>query len=150
LPELTIALLVLALSVVVLVGLGNSYLSILNSYPQRFLALNVAQEGLELAIALRNKQIELQPVFFSDWLGVTETGTYCLQFNTSTGEILAWKSSNPCDVFPGYKRLITYSNTYFDRLVFVRVVRVISEVYFEGEKISLDIILTKWHPNQYQ
>jgi prepilin-type N-terminal cleavage/methylation domain-containing protein len=155
LPELTIALSILLLSAVVLVSLGTSYLSILNSYRQRFLTLNIAQEGIELALALRNKQIERG--IASNWLGVTNAGSYCLQFDINTGEIRTISSSTPCETFRdrgglSYRRLVSYSdfeNPNNNNLTSSRAVKVVSEVYFGREKISLDIILTKWHPVQY-
>jgi len=154
LPELTIALSVLALSTVFLVSLGTSYLSILNSFGQRFLALNTAQAGIELALALRNKQIERG--ISSNWLGVTNAGSYCLQFDIDTQEIRANPSSNPCETFRDqggliYRRLVRYSDFENPNNTDLRTatsVKVISEAYFGREKISLDIILTKWHPNQ--
>jgi len=154
LPELTIALSILALSVVFLLSLGNSYLSILNSYRQRYLALNIAQEGLELALALRNKQIERG--ISSDWLGVANASSYCLQFDINTGEIRVISSSNPCETFRdqgglSYQRLIRYydfENPNNTDLRTATSAKVISEVHFGRDKISLDIILTKWHPVQ--
>lgn len=154
LTELTIALSVLSLSVVVLVSLGTSYLSILNSFRQRFLALNTAQAGIELALALRNKQIEKETS--SNWLGVANAGSYCLVFDINNREIRANPSSNPCETFRdrgglSYRRLVRYSdfqNPNNTNLTNSRAVKVVSEVYFGREKISLDIILTKWHPVQ--
>jgi hypothetical protein len=134
-PELTIVFIVLLLSITVLTSLSFSYLSILNSIKTRYIALNLAQEGIELAIALRNKQIETgaQP-----WAGVSTAGTYCLEFEN--GQIIASRFSKPCETkIPGYQRLITYSGSD-------SALKVTSEVYFGRDKIKLETVLTKWHP----
>jgi hypothetical protein len=155
--ELSIAFAILILSVGFLVSLANSYLSILNSYRQRFLALNIAQEGLELALALRNKQIEKE--ISSNWLGVANAGSYCFVFDVNAQnvqEIIATHSTNPCETFRdqgglSYQRLVSYSdfqNPSNTNLRTATSAKVISEVYFGRDKISLDIILTKWHPVQ--
>jgi hypothetical protein len=149
LAELMIAFYILMLSMLFLSALGFNYLSILNSVRTRYLALNVAQEGIELAIALRNKQIETgsQP-----WVGVSSKGSYCLSFNTETKQINVFSSSNPCQTnIQGYARLITYSdflNPNNNDLETATATRVASEVYFKGDKIKLDVVLTKWHPAQ--
>jgi type II secretory pathway pseudopilin PulG len=149
LVELIISLGVLVLSVVVLVGLSVSYLSILNTIRTRYLALNIAQEGIELAIALRNKQIETgsQP-----WSGVSNAGKYCLIFSTSTQRIIVESSSQPCPTgVSDYRRLIYYSdfeNPGNTNLENATATRVISEVYFGKDNIQLDVVLTKWHPHQ--
>ena len=148
--ELAIALFILVLSVVFLVTLGINYLLILNSVKSRYLALNLAQEGIELAIALRNKQIETGSS--PSWLGVNTKGSYCLSFNTTTKQINVFSSSNPCSTtIPGYTRLITYSdflNPGNTDLKTAAATKVTSEVYFGRDKIQLDVVLTKWHPSQ--
>jgi len=149
LPELTVTLSILVLSLTALIALATGYLSILNSYRQRFLGLNVTQEGVEIALALRNKQIEKGES--RNWLGVTEAGTYCINFDPISRQIKVYPSSNPCEVFYGYRRLIRYSdfeNSSNNNLTTTRAVKVISETYFNNNKISLDIVLTKWHPIQ--
>jgi type II secretory pathway pseudopilin PulG len=145
LPELLIGLMVLIISITVLVSLASGYLSILNSYRQRFIALSMAQEGIELAIALRNKQLETTPV--SNWLGVS-TSSNCLKFNTSTSNIEPIPTSTPCEVFPGYKRLVKYSDfkNLGNPLNIATSVKIVSEVFFgNNDKVALDVILTKWH-----
>jgi prepilin-type N-terminal cleavage/methylation domain-containing protein len=148
--ELAIALFILVLSVVFLVTLGINYLLILNSVKSRYLALNLAQEGIELAIALRNKQIETgsQP-----WVGVDASGIYCLSFNTTTKKIATSTPTSPrgCPTtIPGYTRLIRYSDflNQTTDLKTATATKVTSEVYFGRDKIQLDLVLTKWHPSQ--
>jgi len=149
LTELATAIFILVLSMVFLTTLSFSYLSILNSIKNRYLALNMAQEGIELAIALRNKQIETgsQP-----WVGVTTKGSYCLSFNTTTQQIVVASSFNPCSTqIPGYTRLISYLdflNPTNTDLTAAIAIRVVSEVYFERDKIELNVVLTRWHPSQ--
>jgi hypothetical protein len=151
LTELAIALFILVLSVVFLVTLGINYLLILNSVKSRYLALNLAQEGIELAIALRNKQIETGS---QSWVGVSTKGSYCLSFNTATQKIVTSTPSSPqgCSTaIPGYTRLITYSdflNPGNTDLTTATATKVTSEVYFGRDKIQLDVVLTKWHPSQ--
>jgi len=150
LVELTIAFMILLLSLTVLAGLSFGYLSILNSIKTRYIALNIAQEGIEYAIALRNKQIEKG---FSPWPGVAERGSYCLYFVTTTKEVIAVPSTTPCPtMISEYRRLIHYydfENPENLLLHYSNAVRVTSEVDFRGEKFKLDVILTKWHPVQY-
>jgi prepilin-type N-terminal cleavage/methylation domain-containing protein len=149
LTELSIGLAILALSLTALVGLGFSYLSILNSVKIRYIALNSAQAGIEYAIALRNQQIERG---LSPWAGVSRAGTYCLYFDTNTKRIVAYRTSQPCSTgVSGYTRLIYYSdfeNSNNPDLTTSRAVRVVSEVYFGKDKIKLDVVLTRWHPTQ--
>jgi len=149
LTELVIVFMILLLSITILVGLSFSYLSILNSIRVRYLALNTAQAGIEYALALRNQQIERG---LSPWAGVASKGTYCLNFNTSNRRIEVTPSSNPClGEIPGYRRLITYTdfeNPNNTNLTASRAIRVSSEVYFERDKITLEVVLTKWHPTQ--
>ena len=149
LTELVISFVILLLSVIILVGLSFNYLSILNSIKLRYFALNVAQAGIEYALALRNQQIEKG---LSPWAGVSYKGTYCLNFNTSNRRIEVMSSSNPCPAeFHGYRRLITYTD-FIDpnntNLYNSQAIRVSSEVYFERDKIKLDVVLTRWHPTQ--
>jgi prepilin-type N-terminal cleavage/methylation domain-containing protein len=149
--EMAVALFILSLSIVFLVSLANNYLYILNSYRQRFIALSMAQEGIELAIALRNKQIETTPVS-SNWLGVN-TSSNCLKFNTSTSNIEPTPTSEPCEVFPGYKRLVKYSDFQNpgNPLNAATSVKIVSEVSFgKGNTTTLDLILIKWHPVFYE
>jgi type II secretory pathway pseudopilin PulG len=148
LPELSISLLLLLLSMAILVGLSFSYLSVLNSIRSKYFALNMAQEGIELAIALRNKQIETSS---TPWVGVSTSGSYCLSFNTTTKKIIVISSSNPCKTLtPNYTRLIIYSdfeNQSNTNLTIATATKVISKVYFEkNNKVELDVVLTKWHP----
>jgi len=147
--ELTITFSILILSVIFLTSLGSSYLSILNSTRTRYLALNFAQEGIEYAIALRNKQIEGS---FSPWSGVTTSGSYCLSFDSVNEKIVVNPSSQPCPTdISSYTRLIRYSDfespTNTD-LTNSQAIRVTSEVYFERDQIKLDTVLTRWHPTQ--
>jgi prepilin-type N-terminal cleavage/methylation domain-containing protein len=148
--EMTVALFILSLSIVFLVSLANNYLYILNSYRQRFIALSMAQEGIELAVALRNQQIEKGNV--ATWLGVT-TSSNCLKFNTSTSNIELTPTSEPCEVFPGYKRLVKYSDFQNpgNPLNAATSVKIVSEVSFgKGNTTTLDLILIKWHPVFYE
>jgi Tfp pilus assembly protein PilV len=148
--EMAVALFILSLSIVFLVSLANNYLYILNSYRQRFIALSMAQEGIELAVALRNQQIEKGNV--ATWLGVT-TSINCLKFNTSTSNIEPTPTSEPCEVFPGYKRLVKYSDFQNpgNPLNAATSVKIVSEVSFgKGNTTTLDLILIKWHPVFYE
>lgn len=144
-----IALALITLSVVFLSTLAINYILILTSIKERFLALNFAQEGLELALALRNKQIENG--ISDNWLGVTTSGGYCLSFNTSTKRISVQSTTSPCEVIPGYKRLIIYQdfkNSKNTDLKNLNAVRVTSKVIFAKDEIKLDTVISKWHPTQ--
>lgn len=167
LPEAVIALAIITLSIVILSTFAINYISILNSIKQRFLALNFAQEGLEFALALRNKQIEggsfLGPPGFvqfflgplgqaaGGWLGIRLAGSYCFSFESQTQRIIVQPSSAPCEIIPGYRRLVTYydfSNPSNSDLTNSNAVRIISEVFFGRERINLDTVITRWHPTQ--
>ncbi len=151
--EAMIALAILVLSVTVLTNIGINYFFLLNSIRQRYVALNLAQEGLELAFALRNKQIENGER--TNWLGVTKAGNYCLSFNTSTKsiEVNPASQSNGCEVYKGYYRLVNYqdfqnpSNSDLTNTTTIAV-KVISKVQFLNNQIELNSVITKWHPNQ--
>lgn len=144
LVETIISLGILSLAITFLSVLGFSYISILNLSKERFLALNYAQEGLELAIALRNKKIETGT---GPWSGVSTAGSYCLNFNLTTLLIEANQSSNPCYLDDIYSRIVRYED--FERpgnlnLVNANAVRVTSEVRFKNNVVKLDTILTNW------
>lgn len=124
-----------------------NYLIILNTAKERLVALSLAQEGLELAIALRNKQYETTPPP-SDWLGVNP-GDYCISLETSTGKII---TSTPtdidgCQVFNSqnliFKRLITYSNDlgYYPHASSIMVT---SKVSFLNQNVKLNTVLIHW------
>jgi type II secretory pathway pseudopilin PulG len=152
LAELIIVSVILILSITMLMSFAFVYLSTLNSIKIRYLALNVAQTGIEYIIALRNKQIETNS---SPWAGVSQSGNYCLSFNTTTRQINVTTTTNSlgCQTeIPGYTRLISYSDfqNLTTNLINATSIRAVSEVYFrEGrDSIKLDIVLTKWHPVQ--
>ncbi len=153
LPEGIVALGLISISIVFVSNLAMSYINILTSVRERFLALNLAQEGIELSIALRNKKIENSSSPSPDWSGITTSGTYCLFFNESNRSIMVTPSNSPCPVpnYPNYRRLVRYedflnpNNINLTRSI---AIKVISEVYFgRNDKINLNVILTKWHPN---
>lgn len=147
--EVTAALAILFISIGFITNLAVDYLSILNTIRQRYLALNFAQEGLELAFALRNKQIERGG---SSWLGISSAGGYCFSFDPTTRTIRFQQSSSPCPITADYKRLITYrdfDNPDITDLDNSRAVRVFSEVFWgRNNRIKLDTVITRWHPNQ--
>jgi Tfp pilus assembly protein PilV len=58
LPEISIALLIIVISLVVFLTLASNYLRTVKNASELFIMNSLAQEGLELAIAWRNKQIE--------------------------------------------------------------------------------------------
>ncbi len=145
LAEISIALLILSLSVSFLTTLALNYFTILNSVKERFIALNLAQEGLELAIALRNKQIEDYNNNIP-WYGVRGLGSYCLSFDNS-GNVLVndpTDSEKGCSIngVSGYSRLITYQSFLDPNYA----VKVISKVRFgKNDIVQLNTVLTKWH-----
>jgi type II secretory pathway pseudopilin PulG len=147
LAEITIAIAIIVLSIVFLTSLGMSYLSILNSIRTRYVGLNIAQSQIELAIALRNQQIEKG---LSPWVGVSAPGNYCIYFDQNTSRIIAEPGECTTSV-EGFRRLISYSdfeNPGNSNLTTSRAVRVRSEVYLGRDQFKLDVVLTKWHPTQ--
>lgn len=146
--EALVSLAIISLAVVSLSTLISNYLLIMNSLKYRFLALNLAQEGLELAFALRNKQIEKGS---SPWSGISLAGKYCLSFNKLNKEIVVQPSNQPCRVFSNYSRLVIYNdfeNSANSDLSGAYAIKVVSEVYWGKEKVKIDSIITKWHPIQ--
>ncbi len=152
LVEVILVLFLLTLSVSFLVTFAFNYLRILVSIRERFVALNLAQEGLELAIALRNKQIETGG---SPWYGsISVPGSYCLSFNTSTRKISTTTpvdSSKGCPIkingLPVYFRLIRYEQ--IGNIPTATSVKIISKVTFgKDDFVQLNTLLTRWHPTQ--
>lgn len=139
--EVIIAFTIITTLFVVFLNLTYNYFIILTTAKERLIALSLAQEGLELAIALRNKQYETTSP--SNWLGV-DPGTYCLSFDTSSEQIVTSSppNSDGCEVFSTpsitFKRLTSYT------LINATSVIVTSTVSFGNQKISLDTILVNW------
>lgn len=142
--EVVISFTIISTLFVVFLSLTYNYLIILTTTKERLIALSLAQEGLELALALRNKQYETSSP--ANWLGIDSVpGTYCLSFNTTSKTIIATLSADYCEVFslPNtiFKRLVSYT-TITD--ITTRSVIVTSSVSFGNQQVSLDTILINW------
>lgn len=141
--EVVIAFTIISTLFVTFLGLTYNYFIILVTAKERLIALSLAQEGLELATALRNKQYE--KTYTNNWLGVETNKQYCIDFNTSSGKIITstplQSQPNGCVVFNSqsnkFERLISYSET--DPLIIIT-----STVTFGNQSISLDTVLTDW------
>ncbi len=150
--EAGIALFILLISIAYLNNLAVSYMLTLSSVKERYLANSLAQEGIELAIALRNKQFEhnvgrVNPTNPVEWLGIpNETDTYCL--GLENGEIKT--STSPTE---GCLIIITSSPVFYRKIKFEKygsenfasssIVKVTSEVTFRNlEPIKIETILT--------
>lgn len=138
--ETIIAFTIITTLFVTFLKLTYNYFIVLSTAKERLIGLSLAQEGLELAIALRNKQYETS---VTNWLGVDPGSSYCLKFDTTTLHITT--SSAPtegCEVFSTpnmtFKRLVSYT------LITASSVIVTSTVNFADQKISLDTILVNW------
>lgn len=128
-----------------------NYLVALNTIKERLIALSLAQEGLELAIALRNKAYETTTL--GNWLdyrnniNINLNNSYCLELVTTTGEIRVTSTMDPCEVYNYnnllFKRLISYSNDqgYVSNLSSTIVT---SRVEFLNQKVELKTILVNW------
>lgn len=150
LVEVILVLGLISLSIVVLVSLAVSYLSILNSVRQRYIALNLAQEGLELIFALRNQNIAISGNENNNWLDnrIQRPGIYCIEFNTSTRSINVLRWTSFCKIIDGYSRRLIVSSS-LPLINSSSYAQIISEVKFGGnDSVKLDTIITRWHPTQ--
>jgi type II secretory pathway pseudopilin PulG len=134
-----------------------NYLITLNTIKERLIALSLAQEGLELAIALRNKAYETDTDTDTDtdtipnWLGnnIDLNSSYCLKLETSTGEIMANSTTdiNSCKVYNynniDFHRLISYSSDT-DYVIGKTSTIVNSKVNFLNQTVELKTILVNW------
>jgi Tfp pilus assembly protein PilV len=128
-----------------------NYLITLNTIKERLIALSLAQEGLELAIALRNKAYETSSP--SNWLDsegrIYLNNSYCLRLETSTGEIMASSTRNidSCKIYNynniDFYRLVSYSND--ENYVNGRTSTIVSsQVNFLNQTVELKTILVDW------
>ncbi|MCS7200569.1 MAG: type II secretion system GspH family protein [Patescibacteria group bacterium] len=152
--ETIVALTIISLLMGIILNIVFNYLLILNSIKERLIALSLAQEGLELAIALRNKNYEKGEQSNDEWLGVIPGNNYCIEFNTTTAKIV---TSTPNDSNRGCKvpinsnveffRILRYSGNlgYYpppdNNMPGPGTVAITSEVYFLDQKISLTSLL---------
>ncbi len=126
-----------------------NYLITLNTIKERLIALSLAQEGLELAIALRNKAYETNTI--PNWLGnnIDLNSSYCLKLETSTGKIMANSTTdiNSCKVYNynniDFHRLVSYSSDT-DYVIGKTSTIVNSKVNFLNQTVELKTILVNW------
>jgi prepilin-type N-terminal cleavage/methylation domain-containing protein len=144
LPEISIALLIIAISLVVFLTLASNYLRTVKNASELFIMDSLAQEGLELAIAWRNKQIEVP--FGSTTPPPTINGNYCISF--SGNNINLQRSPRPCQVsFLGPSPNINYYrilNFRTDSNI-ISVVSSVNSSIWRSPSIELNTILTPWH-----
>lgn len=150
--EAGIALFILLISIAYLNNLAVSYMLTLSSVKERYLANSLAQEGIELAIALRNKQFEsnTNPVDIknpAEWLGIPDEGYYCLSLENGEIKTSTILTREDCKIMitssPVFYRKIKFEK--YDSTIFASssIVKVISEVTFRNlEPVKIETILT--------
>jgi hypothetical protein len=146
LPEISIALLIIVISLVVFLTLASNYLRTVKNASELFIMNSLAQEGLELAIAWRNKQIEIP--FGSTTSSPRINDNYCIYF---IGNNINLQSSlgQPCEVsFLGQRPNIRYYRILNFQTNGNNVIYVTSSVtsnVWKSPPIQLNTILTPWH-----
>jgi len=144
LPEISIALLIIAVSLVVFLTLASNYLRTVKNASELFIMNSLAQEGLELAIAWRNKQIEIP--FGSTTSSPRISGNYCISFIGNN--INLQPSPRPCPVsFLGRSPNINYYRILNFQTIgnVIYVTSSVNSSIWRSPPIQLNTILTPWH-----
>jgi outer membrane cobalamin receptor len=143
--EVSIAIFIIAVSLVVFLNLALNYLRTVKNANELFIMNSLAQEGLELAIAWRNKNVEAP--FGSSVYPPTINGNYCISF--SGGNINLQPSGSSCQVsFLGQPPNIRYYrilNFQTDVNNAISVTSSVTSTIWKSPPIQLNTILTPWH-----
>jgi type II secretory pathway pseudopilin PulG len=147
LPEISIALLIIVISLVVFLTLASNYLRTVKNASELFIMNSLAQEGLELAIAWRNKQIEIP--FGSTTSPPRISVNYCISFSVSDNDIKLQPPGSSCEVsFLGQRPNIRYYrilNFQTDGNNVISVTSFVTSTIWKSPSIQLNTILTPWH-----
>lgn len=138
--EIFLAIVIFSIAFISLIALSNSYLNALKISRERVLANFLAQEGLELVIAKRNK----------DQANFDLNGSYCadytLNFRPTSTPCLLYINNNFYNHSSGaptiFSRLISISSTSIESAT---IYHVTSTVYANNQPfVELSIIITQW------
>jgi hypothetical protein len=144
LVEVSIALLIITISLVVFLTLASNYIRTVKTINELFIMNFLAQEGLELVIAWRNKQVEAP--FGSFIAPPTINGAYCISF--SNNDINLQPSGSPCKIsFLGESPNINYYRILNFQTInnVIYVTSSVNSSIWKSPLIQLHTILTPWH-----
>jgi hypothetical protein len=142
--EVCIAIFIIAVSLVVFLNLALNYLRTVKNANELFIMNSLAQEGLELAIAWRNKNVETP--FGSPATPPQINGSYCISF--SGGNINLQPSGSSCQVsFLGQPPNIRYYRILNFQTIndIIYVTSSVNSSVWRSPLIQLNTILTPWH-----
>jgi hypothetical protein len=144
--EVSIALLIITISVVVFLALASNYLRTIKNASELFIMNSLAQEGLELAIAWRNKSVEVPLTPEAPVAPPTIGGSYCIFFNGDN--INLQQSGSPCPVSflsqppnINYYRILNFQT--INNVIYVT--SSVNSAIWRSPLIQLHTILTPWH-----
>jgi len=142
--EASIALLIIIVALVVFLTLASNYLRTVRYATELYVMNSLAQEGLELVIAWRNKKIEVP--FEETVVLPPVNGSYCISF--SNNNINLQPSGSPCTVsFLGQRPNINYYRilNFSTNNDIISVTSSINSSIWRDPFIQLNIKLTPWH-----
>jgi type II secretory pathway pseudopilin PulG len=142
--EISIALLIISISLIIFLTLASNYLRTIKNATELFVMNSLAQEGLELAIAWRNKNVEVS--FASLMTPPSINGNYCIFF--SGNNINLQQSGSPCQVsFLGQSANIKYNRilNFQTNNNVIYVTSLVNSSIWKSPAIKLNTILTPWH-----
>jgi hypothetical protein len=144
--EVCIAIFIIAVSLVVFLNLALNYLRTVKNANELFIMNSLAQEGLELAIAWRNKSVEVPLTPEAPVAPPTIGGSYCIFF--SDDNINLQQSGSSCPVsFLGQQPNITYYRILNFQTIndVIYVTSSVNSSLWRSPLIQLNTILTPWH-----
>jgi hypothetical protein len=142
--EISIAILIIVISLVVFLNLASNYIRTVKNVSELFIMNSLAQEGLELAIAWRNKAVEVPFASFATLPSIN--GNYCISF--SGNNINLQSQSSPCQVsFLGQSPNINYYRILNFQTIsnVINVTSSVNSSFWRSPLIQLNTILTPWH-----
>jgi hypothetical protein len=142
--EVSISLLIIIISLVVFLALASNYLRTVKNANELFILNSLAHEGIELAIAWRNKSVEIP--FGSTVSSPSVNGSYCLSL--IGGNIVLSGPSSFCQVsFLGQSPNINYYRILKFQTInnVIYVTSSVNSSIWRSPLIELNTILTPWH-----
>jgi hypothetical protein len=142
--EVSVALLIITTSLIVFLDLATNYLRTVKNANELFVMYVLSYEGIELAIAWRNKAVEVP--FSSSAYPPNINDSYCISF--SGGNINLQSSKSPCPVsFLGQPPNIRYYRILNFQTInnIIYVTSSVTSTIWKSPSIQLNTILTPWH-----
>ncbi len=125
--------------------LVNNYLKSLREVRERIIAQLLAQEGIELVIAKRNQSIAQN----KDWpFNLLSSTTTCVDYDLETTTCGKLYLDGSKFTYRRTGRSTAFSRTIELAPVTSSVIQITSKVEWQNNKVELESIITKWHPNQ--